>query len=123
MVKPSESIKTLSSVADVIFYLVEQFKGCELPALHSYNLLEKVFNDQCNLNISGNKKAAEVKKPKNIPSNSLQYFSDTNATYSCHKSQGYKIKVMARPQFKAIETYTDTKKSRDKSLNLITHVQ
>jgi hypothetical protein len=118
MVKPSESKKTLASVADDLFDLVEQFKDCErVSAMHSYKLLERVLKEQCNLNGSDDKTRVEVKKPKDIASDSLQNPSDPDATYSGHKGQGYQVQIM--------ETYTDTedKEIKSKTLNLITHVE
>jgi hypothetical protein len=118
MVKPSESKKTLASVADDLYDLVEQFKDCkQVSAMHSYKLLERVLKEQCNLNVSDDKKGVEVKKPKEIASDSLQNPSDPDATYSGHKGQGYQLQVM--------ETYTDTedKEVKSKTLNLITHVE
>ncbi len=79
-------------------------------------MLERVLKEQCNLNNSNDSKPVEVKKPKEIQSDSLQNPSDPDATYSGHKGQGYQVQVM--------ETYTDTKDPEEKSktLNLITHV-
>ena len=118
MVKPSESKKTLASVADDLFDLVQQFKNCsEVAVMHSYKLLKRVLEEQCHLNGSDDTKQVAVKKPKEIPSDSLQNPSDPDATYSGHKGQGYQIQLM--------ETYTDTedKDVKSKTLNLITHVQ
>jgi hypothetical protein len=118
MVKPSESNKTLASVADDLYDLVEQFKGCkQVCAMHSYKLLERVLKEQCHLNVSDDKKGVEVKKPKDVASDSLQNPSDPDATYSGHKGQGYQLQIM--------ETYTDTeeKEVKSKTLNLITHVE
>jgi hypothetical protein len=118
MVKPSESKKTLASVADDLFGLVEQFKDREpVSAMHSYKLLERVLKEQCNLKVSDDNKKVEVKKPKEIASDSLQNPSDPDAAYSGHKGQGYQLQVM--------ETYTDTedKEVKSKTLNLITHVE
>ena len=118
MVKPSEATKTLTSVANDLFDLVEQFKSCKpVSAMHSYKLLERVLKEQCNLNVSDDKKQVEVKKPKEIASDSLQNPSDPDATYSGHKGQGYQLQVM--------ETYTDSedKDVKSKTLNLITHVE
>jgi hypothetical protein len=118
MVKPSESNKTLASVAEDLYDLVEQFKDCQpVSAMHSYKLLERVLKEQCNLNVSDDKKVVEVKKPKEIASDSLQNPSDPDTTYSGHKGQGYQLQVM--------ETYTDTedKEVKSKTLNLITHVE
>ena len=117
MVKPSEARNTLVSVADDLFDLIERFKDySQITSMHSYKLLERVLKEQCNLNNSKDCKPVEIKKPKEIPSDSLQNPSDPDATYSGHKGQGYQVQVM--------ETYTDTNDPEEKSktLNLITHV-
>jgi hypothetical protein len=118
MVKPSESHKTLASVADDLFDLVEQFKGSKpVNAMHSYKLLERVLKEQCNLQASDDNQKLEVKMPKEVASDSLQNPSDPDASYSGHKGQGYQLQVM--------ETYTDTedKEVKSQTLNLITHVE
>jgi hypothetical protein len=113
MVKPSESAKTLASVSNDFFHLVEQFKGLpDITDMHSYKLLERVLKEQCTVSDDGTR--VEVKRPKEIPSDSLQNPSDPDATYSGHKGQGYQVQVM--------ESYGTGKGTRDKNLNLITHV-
>ncbi|MBW1703421.1 MAG: transposase, partial [Deltaproteobacteria bacterium] len=95
MVKPSESAKTLASVSADLFALIEQFKDHpEIKAMHSYKLLERILKEQCNVNVSDDKYPVKVKKPKEIPSDSLQNPSDPDATYSGHKGQGYQVQVM-----------------------------
>jgi len=114
MVKPSESAKTLTSVSADLFNLVEHFKDhLEVKAMHSYKLLERVLKEQCNVSDDGN--PVEVKRHKEIPSDSLQNPSDPDATYSGHKGQGYQVQVM--------ETYCKDKDVKEESLNLITHIQ
>ena len=114
MVKPSESAKTLKSVSADLFDLVQQFKDHpEVKAMHSYKLLERILNEQCNVSDDG--KLVEVKKPKEIPSDSLQNPSDPDATYSGHKGQGYQVQVM--------ETYCKDEDAKEESLNLITHIE
>jgi len=114
MVKPSESAKTLKSVSADLFNLVEQFKDHpEVKAMHSYKLLERILKEQCNVSHDGN--PVEVKKPKEIPSDSLQNPSDPDATYSGHKGQGYQVQVM--------ETYCKDENTKQESLNLITHIE
>jgi len=113
MVKPSESAKTLASVSADLFHLVEQFKDHPtIKAMHSYKLLERVLKEQCTVSDDGRR--VEVKRPKEIPSDSLQNPSDPDATYSGHKGQGYQVQVM--------ETFCKEEETREKSLNLITHV-
>ncbi len=116
MVKPSDSAKTLASVSADLFDLVHHFKDCpEVTAMHSYKLAERILKEQCNLNVSDDKELVEVKKPKEIASNSLQNPSDPDATYSGHKGQGYQVQIM--------ETYCKDEEAKDTTLNLITHVQ
>lgn len=115
-VKPSQTAKTLERVAGDLLNLVEQFKGHEtVCAMHSYKLMQRVLNEQCQLDDDGAK--ISVKSPKQIPSGSLQNPSDPDATYSGHKGQGYQVQLM--------ETYLpcDDAQQKSQSLNLITDVQ
>lgn len=114
MVKPSESAKTLKSVSIDLFNLVEQFKGYpEVRGMHSYKLLERVLKEQCS--VSEDCKGVAVKKPKEIPSDSLQNPSNPDATYDRHKGQGYQVQV--------IEPYCKNRDTKEESLNLITHIE
>ena len=114
-VKPSESRKTLSQVSKDLFELVGQFKQCpDVAAMYSYKLLERVLNEQCNLT-DDKDNPVEIKAPKEIASDSLQNPSDPDATYSGHKGQGYQVQIM--------ETFCDDQDQKEKSLNLITHVE
>ena len=114
-VKPSESRKTLSQVSKDLFELVAQFKQCpDVAAMYSYKLLERVLNEQCNLT-DDKDNPVEIKAAKQIASDSLQNPSDPDATYSGHKGQGYQVQIM--------ETFCDDQDKKEKSLNLITHVE
>jgi hypothetical protein len=85
--------------------------------MRSYKQLERILNDQCNVQPSEDGPSVMVKRPKEIPSDSLQNPSDPDATYSGHKGQGYQVQIM--------ETYIPTtdKETRETTLNLITHVE
>ena len=118
MVKPSESAKTLESVARDLFDLVAQFKDVpETAAMHSYKLMDRVLHEHCNLVPAENGREVQVKTAKDVPASSLQNPSDPDASYSGHKGQGYQVQVM--------ETFTETEDPEEKSetLNLITHVE
>ncbi|MCP4146555.1 MAG: hypothetical protein GY757_02290 [bacterium] len=118
MVKPSESKKTLADVASDLYNLVKEFAdNAKVKAMHSYKLLERVLKEQCNLDATDKDNPVKIKKPKEIPSDSLQNPSDPDATYSGHKGQGYQVQVM--------ETYTETsdKQEKARTLNLITYVE
>jgi hypothetical protein len=114
-VKPSESNKTLTEVSNDLFDLVQQFKDCtDVATMYSYKLLERVLTDHCNLT-DDKDNPVELKKPKEIASDSLQNPSDPDASYSGHKGQGYQVQVM--------ETYCDDPEKKEQFLNLITHVE
>jgi hypothetical protein len=114
-VKPSESKRVLSDVASDLYRLVTQFEGePQVADMHSYKLLCRIVKEQCDVAQDG---TVTAKKPKDIPSDSLQNPSDPDAGYSGHKGQGYQVQVM--------ETYTEHEEDqKDASeLNLITHVK
>lgn len=112
-VKPSNSRKTLDEVSRDLFDLVQQFKNCdEVKSMHSYKQLERILKEHCNLTGSDDN-PVELKPPKDIPSDSLQNPSDSDATYSGHKGQGYQIQVM--------ETFSS--QEEEKRLNLLTYVE
>jgi len=117
VVKPSQSEKTLETVSTNLFDLIEQFK--DQPAvcsMHSYKLMQRVLADQCDLSSDTAGKQVTMKKPADIPADSLQNPSDPDATFSGHKGQGYQVQVM--------ETFSrcEDKDEKQKQLNLITHV-
>ena len=115
MLKPSESQKTLAGVSCDLFELIQIFSGCsEVCAMRSYKQLERVLNEQCRVVETDQGTQVEVRKPKEIPGDSLQNPSDPDASYSGHKGQGYQVQVM--------ETYSRAKESEEKTLNLITYV-
>lgn len=117
MVKPSAAHKTLVSVSNDLCDLVMRFKDHpEVSAMHSYKQMERILNEQCVLSEDGGP-CVQIKTPREIPSSSLQNPSDPDASYSGHKGQGYQVQIM--------ETYaaTDDETVREKTLNLITHVQ
>ena len=114
-VKPSESRKTLTEVSKNLFDLVQQFKSNqEVATMYSYKLLERVLKEHCNLT-DDKDNPVELKKPKEIASDSLQNPSDPDATYSGHKGQGYQVQIM--------ETFCDDEEKKEETLNLITHVE
>ncbi len=116
MVKPSESEKTLKSLSEDLFFLVERYKGKdEITSMSSYKLLARLMKEQCIVEeeITTKGKKISVKPNKEVPSDSLQNPSDPEAGYSGHKGKGYQVQVA--------ETYSNNKE--DNSLSLITHIQ
>ena len=120
LVKPSESHKTLKMVSDDLFALIQRFQDSrEVTSLHSYHTLLRIFKEQCTITEGTDDSpiAFTVKAADEIPSNSLQNPSDSDATYDGHKGQGYQAQLM--------ETYCDHEDEtiRETKLNLITYVK
>jgi len=113
-VKPSDAAKSLQQLAEDLLYLVELFSSNEkIKNLSSYRLLKRLLKEQCNVV----DKKVEIKKPKEVPSDSLQNPSDPDATYDGYKGSGYQVQIM--------ETYDDSDKdNKEEKLkpNLITYV-
>jgi len=119
MVKPAESEKTLALVSQDLYSLVKRFhNNQDVASLHSYQLLRRVLNEQCTISDEESLGAISIPKAcKEVNSASLQNPSDPDVSYDSHKGQGYQIQVM--------ETYCDSEDQavKEKTLNLITHVQ
>ena len=117
LVKPSESAKTLEQVSADLYMLVKTFEGEKaVRGMHSYKLMQRVLDEQCNVVDDGHGTQISVKAAKQIDSDSLQNPSDPDATYSGHKGQGYQVQVM--------ETFcrSENQEEKDQRLDLITHV-
>jgi hypothetical protein len=117
LVKPSASAKTLETVSSDLFDLIQLFKDeSSVCGMHSYKLMQRVLNEQCQVNVDEKGSRVSVKDTRQIPSGSMQNPSDPDATYSGHKGQGYQAQIM--------ETFTRTEdpKKKAQELNLITHV-
>ena len=114
-VKPSEASKTLKDLGEDLLYLVELFSSYDtVQKLSEYKLLERVLREQCKVTGTGVDSTVEIKKPKEVPSDSLQNPSDQDAGYDSHKGQGYQAQIM--------ETYHDEKRD-DSKPDLITYVE
>ena len=113
-VKPSEASKKLQDLGIDLLHLIELFGSYDtVKKLPEYKLLERVLREQCRVTGTGADAKVAIKKPKEVPSYSLQNPSDPDAGYDSHKGQGYQAQIM--------ETYHDDKQD-DRKPNLITHV-
>lgn len=114
MVKPSESTKTLASLAEDVFTLVERFRGNDpVITMTSYQFLARLLKEQCILErVDTHTTQVSVKANKDVPSDSLQNPSDPDAGYDGYKGKGYQMQVA---ESYGISEDTDT-------LNLITGV-
>jgi hypothetical protein len=119
LIKPSEAQKTLETVSEDLFYLVQRFADhAQVSSMYSYTTMVRVLKEHCEIKAEdGGPAELRVKASREIPSDSLQNPSDPDATYDGHKGQGYQVQVM--------ETYCthEDEQGTEKTLNLITHVE
>lgn len=115
MVKPSESAKTLSMLAEDLFFLFRRFEHDETVAsMKTFSLLARVCSEQVDVTAGTGQEAVGVREARKVASSSLQNPSDPDAGYSGHKGQGYQAQVM--------ESYVPTQEDKEAPLRLITHV-
>jgi len=120
MVKPTEAERTLAVVSTDLFDLTRRFYDHpEVMSMSTFQQLLRVLEEQCIVTNApdGMPLKVAVKPAQEVSCESLQNPSDPDATYDSHKGQGYQVQVM--------ETYCDTedREVREKTLNLITHVE
>jgi len=116
LVKPTESAKTLEIVAADLFSITERFTDNKaVVSMATYQLMLRVLKEQCVVTEDAETKAkkVEVKKNKEVSSDSLQNPSDPDASYDAHKGKGYQVQIM--------ETYSTD--AENKELILITHTK
>lgn len=97
MVKPSEAVKTLEMVANDLFFLTERFTDDKaVVGMSSFQLMLRILKEQCVVtqDTETNTQKVEVKKNKEVSSDSLQNPSDPDATYDAHKGKGYQVQIM-----------------------------
>ena len=115
-VKPSESARTLTQVAEDLMLLVEQFLANDtIRKWPEYQLLERVLREQCTVTGSGLEAKVAVKPPREVSSDCLQNPSDPDAGYDAYKGSGYQAQLM--------ETYQPQENRDPKTPNLITYVE
>ena len=114
MVKPSETTKTLQSLAEDLLVIVRCFKeDAKVNSMSSYKLLMRLFEEQCvTENGEDGGERIQVRPNKEIASDSLQNPSDPDAGYDGYKGQGYQVQIA--------ETYSTDEE--EPALSLITHV-
>ena len=100
-------------MAASMFNLLQMFQDDEaVTGMESYRTMAKVFSQQCEIVPVGEGTEAQLKEPKEVPSDSVQNPSDPDATYDGHKGQGYQAQL--------VETCVpDRKPGEPKPLNLV----
>jgi hypothetical protein len=92
--KSSEGRRRLDVTAQDLWLLVERFReDGSISQLPEYRLLERLLNEQCDIQSDADGVPVVMKDPKKISSDSLQSPFDPDASYDGHKGVGYQVQV------------------------------
>ena len=117
-VKPSETKKTLQILAEDAFALLTRFQLEDtITGLPSYKMLQRIFHEQCQVDND----IVSLKKPQDVPSDSVQNPSDPDAGYDGHKGKGYHDQFLET--FKTEEERAEAEKSGIVKPDMITYVK
>ena len=116
--RPSESKRRLPEAAQDVHALLEQFRPTEAGALDSFQLLSRVFDEQCEY-VHTPESTVRTKLPEEIPCDNVLNPADPDASYNAHRGVGYLVQIM--------ETFTSDDVSQEDTRqpvkpDLITHV-
>ena len=99
----------------MFIFFIERFKFSAASDLSSFQLLERVFSEQFDVEGTDQQPAGKilVKEPKDIPCDNVRNPSDPDSSYNAYHGQGYLVQVM--------ETYEPTEEQSSKP-DFITHI-
>lgn len=92
---PSESKRRLPEAAADVHLLLEVFRRTEARALESFQLLKRVFEEQCALEETDDEQiSVRPRDPKEIACDNVLNPADPDASYNKHRGIGYLVQVM-----------------------------
>lgn len=109
-VRPMETRKRLPEAAAMLHELIMMFRGTSAEELESFGLMNRVFEEQCEIDEDGNLK---IKTPKEMDSDHMSNPSDPDSTFG-YKGHGFTAQLM--------ETYTEDEHGEKTAPDIITYV-
>ena len=91
--RPSESKRRLPEAAQDVLALVEQFRDSEATKLEGYQLLQRIFHEQCEV-VDDPDMPVVVRSPQNSGCDNVINPADPDARYNKHKGTGYLVQIM-----------------------------
>ncbi len=116
--RPSESRRRLTEAARDVYELVELFRPTSAATLESFQLLERIFQEQCEVT-NNQDSPIEIRPPQKENCDGVISPADPDARYNKHRGTGYQVQLM--------ETYAEDDgaeqdDSQPRKPDLITHV-
>jgi hypothetical protein len=116
--RPSESKRRLPEAARDVYEVIEQFRRTDAAALESFQLLEQIFHEQCEL-ADDRQAPVVVKPPRQSDCDGIVSPADPDARYNKHRGVGYLVQIM---ETFAEEDSAQQNTSHPPKPDLITHV-
>lgn len=91
--RPSESKRRLPEAARDVYALVEQFRQTKAATLESFQLLERIFHEQCEI-LGDADTPVVVRPPRKSDCDGIVSPSDPDARYNKHRGVGYLVQIM-----------------------------
>lgn len=91
--RPSESKRRLPEAAQDVFLLVGQFQDRDAAGLESYQLLQRIFHEQCEVSDDPTATVA-IRPPRTSGCDGVISPADPDARYNKHKGTGYLVQIM-----------------------------
>lgn len=91
--RPSESRQRLPEAAQDVYALVEQFRLTEAATLESFQLLQRIFHEQCEIPDDSAAPVA-VRPPRSSDCDGVVSPADPDARYNKHRGVGYLVQIM-----------------------------
>ena len=91
--RPSESKRRLPEAARDVYELIEQFRQADAAALESYELLQRIFHEQCKVTDDPSAPVV-VRPPRTSDCDGVINPADPDARYNKHRGTGYLVQIM-----------------------------
>jgi hypothetical protein len=117
-IRPSESKRRLAEAAQDVYELIEQFRSTKGGDLESFQLLEQIFHEQCELT-EHPQTPVSIKPPRQEDCDGVISPADPDARYNKHRGKGYLVQVM---ETFAEDDSPEPTQAQARKPDLITHV-
>ena len=116
--RPCESKRRLPEAAKDAHELIEQFRSTEAHDLPSFQLLMRIFNEQCEV-VESEPGVIRVRIPQEMSCDNVLSPADPDASFNKHRGVGYMVQLM---ETFSEENTLESKDTGPSKPDLITHV-
>jgi len=120
--RPSESKRRLPEAAQDVYELLEQFRPTDAAKLESYELMRRIFDEQCEVS-EDSTSPVTIRPPRKSDCDGVISPADPDARYNKHRGTGYLVQIMETYAEDDLSEENDDENNGEPSKpDLITHV-